>query len=90
METQATQKKVNEEEVDTSTFMNNNPFLVFADWFWTYLCSPVFNLIDRVSEKFTSNWVKNTIADHQADARAQQKQMQEALVAAEEYRKNPL
>jgi hypothetical protein len=75
-----------EEPVDTSTFLNNNFFLVAADKFWTHACSPVINFFQGLKEAYTRNWVDNQLNDIDERREQQEAVMAQALKDAEEYR----
>lgn len=66
------QNKQQEEPVDTSTFMNNNPVLVAADWFWSKVCNPVVSFFEKIGARLTQKWVDERL---------------ELLEEAERYRK---
>ena len=79
--------QVNEEDVDTSTFLNNNFFLVACDVFWTKVCSPIINFVERQAERFTRHWVDDQLNDIDVRQEQQEAIMAQAVKDAEEYRK---
>ena len=75
-----------EEPVDSSSFLNNNIFLVACDVFWSKVCAPVVNFVDGFKERLTRHWTEDQLDDIDERAAQQEALTAQVLKDAEEYR----